>query len=205
MLSLRASVKGKFVDFHIKFLYKIRLDKDVLRNETSKSSQEGHEVAPRVCCRKLRWFLENKNFRKSKIFSQYFGNQVHKIGNRVLYQKKALIWKISKFDRVTLWKFPESGANHFQIFQMFLFKSRRFKKTFAAMSEKRITMSLAEKKRYAEMLEKGAKKEDVFDQYWTYQRGREEGECWEVRGFGCCCKCFGKRRRGRIGRELLDT
>lgn len=55
---------------------------------------------------------------------------------------------------------------------MFLFESRRFKKTFAAMSEKRITMTLAEKKRYAEMIEKGAKKE-VINRFFRQKHGQD--------------------------------
>ena len=55
---------------------------------------------------------------------------------------------------------------------MFLFESRRFKKTFAAMSEKRITMTLAEKKRYAEMIGKRAKKE-VINRFFRQKHGQD--------------------------------
>ena len=40
------------------------------------------------------------------------------------------------------------------------------------MSEKRITMTLAEKKRYAEMIEKGAKKE-VINRFFRQKHGQD--------------------------------
>ena len=64
-------------------------------------------------------------------------------------------------------------------------------------------MTLAEKKRYAEMLEKGSKTLDVFDQYWTYQRGRAQGESGEVRGFEHCCKCFEKEEEEELVEPFL--
>ena len=44
---------------------------------------------------------------------------------------------------------------------MFFFNANVFKNNLSKMSSKRINMTLVEKKRYAEMIEKGAKKEIV--------------------------------------------